>query len=35
MDIFAWTPAAKPGRPKGAACQGARAVFAALEARHG
>ena len=35
MDIFAWTPVARPGRPKGAACQGARAVFAALEARHG
>ena len=31
FDIFGWTPVAKPGRPKGGACQAARAVFAALE----
>ncbi len=35
MDIFGWTPTGKSGRPKGAACQGARAAFAALEARYG
>ncbi|HEY0214740.1 MAG TPA: leucyl aminopeptidase family protein [Paenirhodobacter sp.] len=30
FDIYGWQPAAHPGRPKGAACQGARAIFAAL-----
>ena len=27
LDIFAWTPAAKPGRPEGAECQTARALY--------
>ncbi len=35
LDIFGWTPVAKPGRPKGGAFQAARAVFALLEARYG
>ena len=30
LDIFAWTPAAKPGRPEGAECQSARALYALL-----
>ncbi len=34
LDIFAWTPAAKPGRPEGAECQSARALFALLAARY-
>jgi leucyl aminopeptidase len=35
MDIYGWTPKAKPGRPKGGEPQGARAAFALIEARHG
>jgi leucyl aminopeptidase len=35
FDVFAWTPAAKPGRPEGGECQVARAVFALLAARYG
>jgi leucyl aminopeptidase len=35
FDIFAWTPAAKPGRPEGAECQAARALYALLAARYG
>ena len=31
FDIYGWTPAAKPARPKGGACQGARALFDLLE----
>jgi len=34
FDIFAWTPAAKPGRPEGAECQAARALYALLCARY-
>jgi len=30
MDIYAWNPAARPGRPKGGEVQAARAVFALL-----
>ncbi|MEX0304835.1 MAG: M17 family metallopeptidase [Leisingera sp.] len=30
FDIYGWTPAAAPGRPKGGALQGARALFTAL-----
>ena len=30
LDIFAWTPAAKPGRPEGAECQAARAIYSLL-----
>ena len=34
LDIFAWTPAAKPGRPEGAECQAARALYALLCTRY-
>ena len=34
FDIFAWTPTAKPGRPEGAECQAARALYALLCARY-
>ncbi|PRH88567.1 leucyl aminopeptidase [Labrys okinawensis] len=35
LDIFAWTPSAKPGRPEGAEVMGARALYAYLKARFG
>ena len=35
IDIYAWTPAAKPGRPEGGECQAARAVYALLAERYG
>jgi leucyl aminopeptidase len=35
FDIYAWTPAAKPGRPEGGECQAARACFALLKQRYG
>jgi leucyl aminopeptidase len=35
VDLFAWNPKARPGRPMGGEVQAARAVFAMLEARHG
>jgi leucyl aminopeptidase len=34
LDIFAWTPTTKPGRPEGAECQAARALYALLVARY-
>jgi leucyl aminopeptidase len=34
LDIFAWTPSAKPGRPEGAECQTARALYAMLCKRY-
>jgi leucyl aminopeptidase len=34
FDIFAWTPSAKPGRPKGGEAQAMRALFALLEERY-
>ena len=34
LDIFAWTPASKPGRPEGAELQSARALYALLCARY-
>jgi leucyl aminopeptidase len=34
FDIFAWTPATKPGRPEGAELQSARALYALLCARY-
>ncbi len=34
-DIFAWNPATKPGRPEGAECQGARALYHLLMTRYG
>jgi leucyl aminopeptidase len=35
IDLFAWTPSAKPGRPEGGECQAARALYALLAARYG
>jgi leucyl aminopeptidase len=35
LDIFAWTPQAKPGRPEGGECQAARAIYRLLSERHG
>jgi len=35
FDIFAWTPSARPGRPDGAECQVARALYALLKERYG
>jgi leucyl aminopeptidase len=35
VDIYGWTPTARPGRPEGGECQAARALFALLEQRHG
>ena len=35
VDIYAWTPSAKPGRPEGGECQAARAVYAYLSERFG
>src|SRR5262252_436049 len=35
FDIYAWTPAAKSGRPEGGECQAARALYALLSERYG
>jgi leucyl aminopeptidase len=35
VDLYAWNPKAKPGRPLGGEMQAGRAAFAMLEARHG
>ena len=35
LDIYAWTPSAKPGRPEGGECQAARAMYALLKERYG
>jgi len=35
LDIYAWTPTGKPGRPEGGECQAARALYALLAERHG
>ncbi len=35
FDIFAWNQAPKPGRPEGAECQGARALYHLLVDRYG
>ena len=35
LDIYAWTPSAKPGRPEGGECQGARALYSLLKERYG
>jgi leucyl aminopeptidase len=35
LDIYAWTPTAKPGRPQGGECQAARAIYALLKERYG
>jgi leucyl aminopeptidase len=34
LDIFAWNASAKPGRPEGAECQTARALYAMLAKRY-
>jgi leucyl aminopeptidase len=35
IDVYAWTPTAKPARPEGGECQAARALYALLAARYG
>jgi len=35
LDIFAWTPSAKPGRPEGGECMSARALYAMLVKKYG
>jgi len=35
LDIYAWTPSAKPARPEGGECQAARAIFKLLGERYG
>jgi leucyl aminopeptidase len=35
LDIYAWNPSARPGRPEGGEVQGARLVYALLKERHG
>jgi len=35
LDVFAWTPSAKPGRPEGGEAQGARALAALIAERYG
>jgi leucyl aminopeptidase len=35
VDIYGWTPSAKPGRPEGGECQAARALYALLVERCG
>jgi leucyl aminopeptidase len=35
VDIYGWTPSAKPARPEGGECQAARAIFGLLGERYG
>jgi leucyl aminopeptidase len=35
VDIYGWTPSAKPARPEGGECQAARAIYKLLSERHG
>src|SRR5665213_3141584 len=35
VDIYGWTPAAKPARPEGGECQAARAIYKTLSERYG
>ena len=35
FDVFAWSQTTRPGRPEGAECQAARALYALLAARYG
>ena len=35
VDIYAWTPSAKPARPEGGECQAARAIYRLLSERYG
>jgi leucyl aminopeptidase len=34
LDVYAWTPSAKPARPEGGECQASRALYALINARH-
>lgn len=34
VDIYGWTPSAKPGRPEGGECQAARAIYKLLSERY-
>jgi len=34
-DIYAWNQTSRPGRPEGAECQAARALYALLVSRYG
>ena len=34
-DIYAWNQTTRPGRPEGAECQAARALYALLTTRYG
>ncbi len=35
VDIYGWTPTAKPARPEGGECQAARAIYKLLSERYG
>jgi leucyl aminopeptidase len=35
VDIYGWTPSAKPARPEGGECQAARAIYQLLSERYG
>jgi len=35
IDIYGWTPSAKPARPEGGECQAARAIYKLLSERYG
>ncbi len=35
VDIYGWTPSAKPARPEGGECQAARAIYKLLNQRYG
>ncbi len=35
VDIYGWTPQARPGRPEGGECQAARAIYKLLDERYG
>ena len=35
VDIYGWTPSAKPGRPEGGECQAVRAIYKLLSERYG
>jgi leucyl aminopeptidase len=35
VDIYGWTPTAKPGRPEGGECQAARTIYKLLGERYG
>jgi leucyl aminopeptidase len=35
VDIYSWTPSAKPARPEGGECQAARAIYRLLRQRYG